>query len=130
MNIEKIRCLGDNVLLQFAATANAHEEQLSPGGIVLPRFAAQPKQGEAIEAIVVKIGPGRYSDEFLDHERGTATIGSKHFIPLSMLLPDVQPGTRVLCNAQALAADRIYSDDRSEYRMCRSGCIEAVIEDD
>lgn len=127
MNISKIKPTSDNILLQFDAAIDPHIDRQTPGGLFIPRTALDPKVGTAVEAIVVALGPGRYADSWLDHERGTSEVGSSKFIPMSMLLPDVRPGSRVLCNAQALAADRVYSDERLEYRMCRASVIEAVI---
>lgn len=127
MQISKLRVLQDNVLLRFQHTADAHSDKLSPGGIFIPRTALAPDAGSAIEATVIAAGPGYYADRWLGQELGTAIPGSPTFIPLDAA---IKPGARVLCNAQALAADKVYDDGRSEYRIVRASCIEAVITED
>lgn len=126
MNIAKVKPKQDNVLLMFKHTAEATEDKLV-NGLYIPRTALAPDAGSAIEATVIAAGPGYYADRWLGQELGTAIPGSPTFIPLDAA---IKPGARVLCNAQALAADKVYDDGRSEYRIVRASCIEAVITED
>jgi len=126
MDIERIRPLQDNVLVCFHIHEDPHEERLSPGGIVLPATTREVYNEDAFLATVVAAGPGYYPDKFLGHELGTAPVGVTRFIPMD---PAIVPGARVILDKIALAANRIYGDDRVEYRMVRAQAIAAVIEE-
>lgn len=126
MDINKIRCSADNLLVQMAHHANRTEEEKTPGGIFIPRTAQTPKHNEAIEAVIVAVGPGRWNTRWIDHERGESDVGGTVFIPVD---PSLKPGVRVLLSAAGAAGDRVYSDDYSEYRMVKAHCVEAVLED-
>ena len=127
MKIESIAPKQDNVLVQFRQHAQRREElEQTPGGIFIPKAAEAPSHNAAIEAVVIAVGPGYYSDKFVDHEQGTAPLGSPHFIKLDAGL---KPGAKVLLEARAAAADRVWSDTWEEYRMVRADCICAVVEE-
>lgn len=125
MDISSIRCLADNVLVQLSIHTDHHTDRLSPGGIVLPRMRNIESE-DAILATVIAVGSGYYADKFIDHEQGTSPVGSTKFIPVD---PAIVPGAVVVLERAALAADRIYSDERNEYRMVRAATIAAVVEE-
>lgn len=127
IDIHSVVPRNDNVLIQLEVHADPHEERLSPGGIILPKMR-DVNEEPAIIATVVAAGPGYYADEWLDHEQGTAPVGTRH--PMIPLDPAIVPGARVILSKAGLAADRVWSDDVREYRMCRAHCIEAVLEDE
>lgn len=127
MKIENIVPKADNVLVQFRQHAQRREElEQTPGGIYIPKAAEVPAHNAAIEAVVIAVGPGRFADEWLNHERGTTDAGSSVFLATDAA---IVPGAKVLLNASAAAADRVYDDEWNEYRMVKSHNIEAIVEE-
>lgn len=125
-DIEHIRPRNDNVLVQFDVHA-PHEEQVTPGGIIIPETAADAELDQGgILATVVAAGPGVYADAWVDHETGTAPVGSRVFVPVD---PEIQPGVRVVLARAALGADRVWSDEVREFRMVKAHVIEGVVEE-
>lgn len=124
MNIEKIRPAADNVLIRLRIHEMATEEERTEGGIIMPKARNEPSATEAVEATVVAAGPGHYADKWLGHEEGTAPDGSKKFIPMD---PAIRKGARVLIRGSK-PGDRVYSDERAEYRMILAHNVEAVLE--
>lgn len=131
MDINKLRPTGDQVLLCFDAHINAREDTYSPGGILLPR-TAQPQAGDGNMATVMAVGPGYWNDKWPGgevknwHEHGSGPLANGAFIPLDA---SIVPGARVITTRAALAGDRIYDDERGEYRMCRADVIAAVVDE-
>lgn len=124
MNIEKIQPKQDNVLVRLRIHAMATEDEKTEGGIFLPKARNEPGMTEAVEATVIAVGPGHYADKWLGHEEGTAPDGSKKFIPVDSA---ICKGARVLIRGSKLG-DRVYSDERAEYRMILAHAVEAVLE--
>lgn len=127
MDINKIRCLADNVLVQLDAHLVHETEQLSPGGILIPLMASSNIESQdAILATVIACGKGHYNDRFIDHEVGTEDWRHGPWIPLD---PAIVPGAKVILEKRALGGDRVYGEGHAEYRMIRSDCIAAVVEE-
>ena len=128
MDMSKLTPKQDNILVQFVHHASRHEaEQLTPGGIIIPKVAEAPSDNSAIEAVIIAAGPGRYLDKWVDHEQGTSDVGSKVFIPTGA---DLKPGAHVLLESSASACDRVWGEDRLEYRMVKEHNCIALVEDD
>lgn len=132
MNITSIRPREDNVLVRL----DVHDrdaltrEARSAGGVIIPASArtaaAIEARGEATVATVVAAGPGHYRDKFLGREQGMAPDGSRIFVPMS---DDLSDGARVVLHSPHVG-DRVYSDERQEYRFVREHEVIAVLEEE
>lgn len=128
MDISRLKMRNDNVLVCFSHHEKAREtEDRTEGGIFIPRSAGAPKDNEAILATVLAVGPGHYADPFVNHEVGTDPYKTGRFIPVEEC---IKPGAKVLLEGAARAGDRIYSDDRMEYRCVKAHCICAIVEEE
>lgn len=127
MDVSKIRCYADNVLVCFEAHAMRQEPEKMVNGLYHPKVALESKAGEAILATVIAAGPGFYKDPWVNHEVGTHPYKVGPFIPMD---EGIKPGATVLLEGAANAGDRIYGDGHMEYRMIRASCIAGVIEDE
>ena len=119
MNIAKIRPYADNVLVRLDMHASRTEETVTAGGIIVPKLAE--KEPNVIATVVAR-GPGAYDDVIRhdtpdEHHSGKRAPASRTFCPMD---PDIKPGARVALNSHHVG-DRIWSDDREEYRMVRAG---------
>jgi co-chaperonin GroES (HSP10) len=121
MNIQKIAPRNDNILVRLVH--HAEPEQRTSGGIIMPGTRTH-RLTEACEAKVIAVGPGRHLDPWVSHEQGTTDIGSPVFVQVN---PDICPGRFVLLERPDIG-ERIYSDEREEYRMVLERNIVAVID--
>jgi co-chaperonin GroES (HSP10) len=123
IDVSKLRPKADNVLVRMDMHANRTVEEVTAGGIILPK-SREVASNEGAIATVVAAGPGYHPDKWLGHEKGTAPVGVVGFIPMD---PDIKPGARVVLISPH-TGDRVYDDEREEYRMVRAENIMAVVE--
>jgi co-chaperonin GroES (HSP10) len=121
----QLRMLGDNVLVQLDLSSK--EEKRSAGGIIMPSAdSTRDATSDGIFATIIAIGPGVHASKWLGHEYGTAPIDRLTFLATD---PALVPGARVVLAKAALAGDRVKAQDK-EYRIIKTHCIEAVIENE
>lgn len=109
----------DNVLIRLDMHANAQSEERKIGSIIVPKTAddgANAQHGEAVPAVIVAVGPGRWTDTFRDQEKGTVPHGDGFWLPMN---PALKPGTRVLVDSPD-QGDKVFSKDQAaQYRLVR-----------
>lgn len=127
MDVTSIRPRADNVIVRLTAHQEARVEKTTKVGIIIPQMSvSEVDPTKSAEATVVACGPGYHPDKWIDHEQGTAPVGVVGFIPMD---PEIVPGARVILE-RGDCGDRVYDDERSEYRCVRAHNIIAVLGDD
>lgn len=114
----RIRGYSDNILVQLDEHRDAREDRSTAGGIIIPRTA----DASDAWATVIACGPGAF-DEPIDHAKDKQ-VTSRKYVPMD---PAVVPGARVALVSKH-QGDRVYDDERNEYRMVRQGDILGVEE--
>lgn len=115
----RIRGYADNILVQLDEHRDAREDRMTDGGIIIPRTA----ETSDVWATVIAAGPGAF-DEPIDH----ATDKQKRSRRYVAMDPGITPGARVILFS-ADTGDRVYDDERNEYRMIRQDAVLAIGED-
>jgi chaperonin GroES len=127
---ERIRPLQDNLLVRLDMHANAQSEERKIGSIIVPKTAddgANAIHGEAVPAVIVAAGPGRWTDSFRDQEKGTVPYGDGYWLPMNPLL---KPGARVLVDSPD-QGDKVFSRDKAaQYRLVREENIVMLMGDE
>lgn len=126
-DLEHLRLMDDNVLVCMDLHARArHPEEISKGGIVLPKSRNAVASNEGVLATVLSTGPGHWHDKWYDQERGHSQDGSSMFVKMN---PDLQRGTRVIVDHH-YQGNPIWGDDNIECRIIREFNILAIVEED
>lgn len=127
---ERIRPTADNVLVRLDMHANAQAEERKIGSIIVPKSAddgANAQHGEAVPAVIVAVGPGRWTDTFRDQEKGTVPHGDGFWLPMN---PALKPGTRVLVDSPD-QGDKVFARDKAaQYRLVREENIVMLMDEE
>ena len=127
---ERIRPSQDNVLVRLDMHANAQSEERKIGSIFVPKNAddgANAIHGEAVPAVIVAAGPGRWTDSYRDQEKGTVPYGDGFWLPMN---PALKPGTRVLVDSPD-QGDKVFARDQAaQYRLVREENIVMLMGDE
>lgn len=126
IDISAIRPKQDNILVLMDIHDAPQEELETPGGILIPRSAQMDaKSMGAVYATVYAAGPGHHADRWGGQELGIDPYDDGPWIPMN---PELTKGTRVILDS-AKTGQRIWSDERREFRMVREmNCI-AIVEE-
>lgn len=127
---ERIKPTSDNLLVRLDMHANAQAEERKIGSIIVPKTAsdgANAIHGEAVPAVIVAAGPGRWTDSYRDQEKGTVPHGDGFWLPMN---PALKPGTRVLVDSPD-QGDKVFSRDQAaQYRLVREENIVMLMGDE
>jgi len=127
LDINRIKPRRDCILVLMDIHDPNDEEQVTPGGILIPRMhSTDAKAQGAIYATIIAAGPGAWQDVWGGHELGTTPFASGPWVPMN---PDLKPGVRVMLD-HTNTGNRIYSDERVEYRMVLEYNCVAIVDDE
>jgi hypothetical protein len=131
LDINRVRPRRDCILVLMDIHDPDDEEEMSDGKhgapILIPRMhSTDAKAQGAIYATIVAVGPGAWHDVWGGHELGTTPFASGPWVPMN---PELKPGVRVMLD-HTNTGNRVYGDDRTEYRMVVEYNCVAIVEDE